>query len=199
MQIDFNSLSEAQINLIIDRLCTKFNDCSIDLVGVSNIISLYRKNRFDIGCIKLIEGDELLKGIVYRKPKTKPLETKIEPIKGTPISKPIVETKDDFNDLDGFEKDEFDLHLVSMNRLRAGGTGKLNRTGSETEKTDIVLDNNIEQRESEFLLHDINKQLPAENLLDKFNLGFVDLHDDDFGVNKESIGKRIRLDSIKKD
>ena len=72
MQIDFNKLSEKQIDLIIDRLNNKFDNYPLEEIEeVANFIEYYRIKRFESGLIKILEGDEILKGKVYGISKTK--------------------------------------------------------------------------------------------------------------------------------
>ena len=54
-----------------------------------------------------------------------------------------------------------------------------------------MLDENIEQIESKFSLKEINSQLPSENLLDRYNFGYINLIDDDDGL-KQSAFKETR-------
>ena len=49
MHLDFNKLTNEQIDLIVFRISKKFDDNTIELENFSKIISNYRKKRYDSG------------------------------------------------------------------------------------------------------------------------------------------------------
>ncbi len=203
-QIDFSKLTAEQKQVIIDRLCSKFENRDIGLKNLALFISLFRKKRYESGVIKILEGDEILKGRLYgvskeaiQREKEKAVIVK-EPV--IPENKEIDETgyieDEDIqsysNNLSPREIEELEIareNRKHLNELRRMSTGDMNIIPS---KSNIIFDDNIEQVESGYTLREINQQLPAENLLDRYNFGYVNLHDDDDELKRDSVGNRLK-------
>ncbi len=211
MQLNLDELSSSQRKLIIDRLYDKFKDRDIGLRNVALFIELYRRKRYESGVIKILEGDEILKGKIYgvsrevidkNKEKThivlKERETKEVPavIKDNfEVEYEETSEKENLNLSENnlSEEEKEDLEIARKNRAKLNSLrGSLidNKEYLESDSS-IIFDDNIIQEESEFTLREINNQLPKENLLDKYNFGYINLLDDNDGTKRDSIGKRI--------
>ena len=187
MQIDFNKLSEKQIDLIIDRLNNKFDNYPLEEIEeVANFIEYYRIKRFESGLIKILEGDEILKGKVYGISKTKENKKEVAAICDENTEDVPEENDRSFYEQKDINKDSLKNRVAQINRLRAASIGQEN-FDNETKNNNIVLGDNIEQIESKFSLREINEQLPSETLLDKYNLSYINLRDDDDAFPKENL------------
>lgn len=205
MQLDLNKLSKEQIDLIIDRLCNKFDNYPLEEIDkVSNFIKYYRIKRFESGLVKILEGDEILKGIVFgvsKKKENQVIQKKENDANFTNIQndneKNIPEDiyKPDTNNID--KENVLKNRISKINKFRAASIGQ-DISSNETKNNNIILEDNIEQIESKFSLREINSQLPSENLLDRYNFGYVNLRDDEDGIPKESIlGAKTRKDILR--
>lgn len=212
MEIDFKKLNQEQINIIISRLCNKITNLStVNINEFSDFLLFYRYKRFETGVINLLEGDEILKGILYKKSSTKKKEVTKDNLKtsNTDDNKEqhqLDESKNSgkeeienisLDETQEFEREEFNTGFSSFSKFRKKAfLNDDSRDGAR--KNNIILDDNIEQIESKFSLREINSQLPAENLLDRYNFGYIDLSDEDSGLSDEEIlGKKIRKNLLK--
>lgn len=212
MELDFTKLTKEERNLVIDRLYEKFKDKNIEFKNFTKFVDLYRKERYKSGVIKILEGDEILKGRVYGVSKEVIEKNK----KNTVIVKndnSLLEKEDENYFEEDFEEDnslgdnktsmkESSLSDEDLERLRIARQNrlqlnKLREFSSDKESEEevgptIIFDDNIKEVDAGFTLRQINSQLPQENLLDRFNFGYVDLLDDDDGLKKDSLGERIK-------
>lgn len=211
MQLNLDELSPSQKKLIINRLYDKFKDRDIGLKNVALFIELYRRKRYESGVIKILEGDEILKGKIYgvsREVIDKNKENTHIVLGEKQIKEVPAVIKDNFeveyeetSEKESFnlsennlsEEEKEDLEIARKNRAKLNSLrGSLidNKEYLESDSS-IIFDDNIIQEESEFTLREINNQLPKENLLDKYNFGYINLLDDNDGTKRDSIGKRI--------
>ena len=198
MPLDFNKLTNEQIDLIISRLLKKFDDNTICIEDFSKVIVAYRKKRYDSGIIKILEGDEILKGKFYYMGQITPKEKKLLENKNiSENANKLIEKDNDFVNIENDnsknisileENNTFSLrdNISSLNKLRTS-SNRFDRNSSETTKNDILLEDNIKQIESRFSLSEINSQLPSETLLDRYQFGYVNLEDFDEGLDKKTL------------
>lgn len=200
MQIDFTKLTNEQKNLIIERLCNKFKTKDIPFNELAFFIDLYRRKRYESSVTKILEGDEILKGRIYGVSKDiiEKNKNKSVVIPKEEVFKEEQEIQEDTKEESSFREDmspeELDALQIarqsrlSLTRIRESSFGE----NEFIPNSGIIFDDNITQVESEYTLREINNQLPQENLLDRFNFGYVNLRDDDDGTTRDSIGKRIQ-------
>ena len=198
MPLDFNKLTNEQIDLIISRLLKKFDDNTICIEDFSKVIVAYRKKRYDSGIIKILEGDEILKGKFYYMGQITPKEKKLLENKNISENEnKLIEKDNDFVNIENDNSKNISIleenntsslrdNISSLNKLRTS-SNRFDRNSSETTKNDILLEDNIKQIESRFSLSEINSQLPSETLLDRFQFGYVNLEDFDEGLDKKTL------------